>query len=253
MAKEQKDGVFRGWPVYLVFLILIALTIWAIVGRDEEKIVCIRPMTEEQLEEVILPTQAEKMVEPLAQETTAVNDKKVESELPAEVEIIELDAVSLRSREMELLKIVQRRGTWNPIGTSWHGKEAPDFTFTDIAGDISKLSDYRGAEVIVHYWATWCPACKTQRPDLVKLRDSVDKTRLKIIAISNENTSLLKKEARSSGINYTLTSITGRQPAPFGYVDAIPVSFFIDKQGKIKIIAQGAVSLEEMQAILRVE
>ena len=253
MADEEKMGFFRGWPVYLVLLSLIVLLGLVIKNRDKAKRVSFGFLDKEPAEKV---TSAEDPVVPPVQETSAVGDNAVEPEPPAEVEKTEPETSAVsgsQDRLTKLLEIVRGRRTWAPILTSWYEKEAPDFSFTDITGATSKLSDYRGREVIVHYWTTWCPACKIQRPDLVKLRGLVDKTDLKIIAISNEDDSKLKKEAGLAGINYTLTSVKARQPAPFSYIEVIPVSFFIDKQGVIKIIAQGAISLEEMQAILQVE
>ncbi len=253
MAKEQKVGFFRGWPVYLVLLSLIVLLGVVIKNRNEEKKVSFKFRDNEPIEKVI---GAENSVGQPVQETPAVGDNVVESWPPAEAEKTEPEIPAVFSSQKglaKLLEIVQRRGAWNPILTSWYEKEAPDFSFTDITGATSKLSDYRGREVIVHYWATWCPACKIQKPDLIKLRGLVDKTELKIIAISNEDDSKLKQEASLHGINYTLVSVKGSQPAPFGYVNAIPTSFFIDEQGVIKVIAEGAVSLEEMQAVLQVE
>jgi len=239
MAKEEKMGFFRGWPVYLVLLTLIVLLGVVIKNRNEVKRVSFKFRDKEPIEKV---TGAENSAGHPVQETEA---EKTGSEAAA--------GSPSQNRLAKLLEIVRGRRTWTPILTSWYEKEAPDFSFTDITGITSKLSDYRGREVIVHYWATWCPACKIQRPDLIKLRGLVDKKGLKIIAISNEDDSKLKKEVRLAGMNYTLTSIKGRQPAPFSYVETIPMSFFIDKQGVIKIIAQGAISLKEMQAVLQVE
>ena len=253
MAKEEKVGFFRGWPVYLVLLTLIVLLGLVIKNRNEEKRVSFKFLDKKPTEKV---TGGENPVGQLVQETSAVGDNAVKPGPEAEAEKTGPEAAAVsgsQDRLAKLLEIVRGGKTWNPILTSWYEKEAPDFSFTDITGFTSKLSDYRGREVIVHYWTTWCPACKTQKPDLIKLRELVDKTGLKIIAISNEDESKLKKEASRYGINYTLTSIPGRQPAPFGHVNAIPASFFIDKQGVIKIIVQGAISLEEMQAVLQIE
>ena len=253
MAKEEKMGFFRGWPVYLVLLTFIVLLGVVIKNRNEVKRVSFKFGDKEPTEKV---TGAENSVEQPVRESSAVGGNAVDPGPEAEAEKTERETAAgsgSQDRLAKLLEIVRGRRTWTPILTSWYEKEAPDFSFTDITGVTSKLSDYRGREVIVHYWATWCPACKIQRPDLIKLRGLVDKTDLKIIAISNEDDSILKKEVSLAGMNYTLTSIKGRQPAPFSYVETIPMSFFIDKQGVIKIIAQGAISLGEMQAILQVE
>jgi peroxiredoxin len=146
--------------------------------------------------------------------------------------------------------IIKARKTWDPVFATSYGTKAPDFTFTDIAGKLHTLDEYRGKNIILVFWATWCPACVTEIPHLLELRQNTPADELAIIAISNETSATLKEFAARKKLNYTVTSVQHPLPAPYNAVRAIPTSFFIGKQGNIKLIAQGLVSTNDAKAIL---
>ena len=151
-----------------------------------------------------------------------------------------------------LQDIVKSAKTWRPAFKSWMGKDAPDLTVEDIAGKTHKLSKYRGRDVVVVFWATWCPACNAEIPHLIELRKMFPKEKLVIVAISNERPENLKNFADAKKINYAVASSNiGTLGAPFSDVRSIPATFFIDAKGKIKLVAEGLVTLEETKAILK--
>jgi len=144
--------------------------------------------------------------------------------------------------------------TWDVAFASSFGKEAPDISVDDIDGKTHKLSDYKGRNVVVVFWATWCPACNLEIPHLIELRKMLAEDKLAILAISNEEPEHLKHFAESKGINYTVTSLGDSPlPEPFANVTSIPTTFFIDPDGKIKFAAAGVVSLAEAKVIMNAE
>ncbi len=154
--------------------------------------------------------------------------------------------------------VIKAARTWGPAYTSRYGKMAPDFTLTDIAGKQHRLSDYRGKDVILVFWATWCPPCRIEIPHLIELRKTVGEDKLAILAISNEKPDLLKGFVAKQRINYTILLDKGNMPKPFGVMriyrtTGIPGSFFIDPQGKIKLATSGLIPLDETKAILQAE
>jgi peroxiredoxin len=158
-----------------------------------------------------------------------------------------------KEKDANLDDIIKSRKTWNTSFTSWAGKKAPDFLLNDIEGNQHRLSDYKGKNVMLVFWATWCPACNMEIPHLIELRKIYGEEKLAILAISNESTELLKQFAAEKGINYKLLSPGNKLlPAPFADVQAIPTTFFIDRKGAIKLAAEGLVSLEESKAILEI-
>jgi len=152
---------------------------------------------------------------------------------------------------VSLNNIIRAARTWQPAYAPWYGKPAPDFTLADLAGKEHKLSDYRGKNVLLVFWATWCPPCRREIPGLIELRKTVGEDKLAMLAISNEKLTLVKKFVAEGKINYTVLTDPGALPGPYNAINAIPSSFFIDPEGKIKLATSGLISLGEIKAILQ--
>ncbi|WP_175614633.1 peroxiredoxin family protein, partial [Piscibacillus halophilus] len=54
------------------------------------------------------------------------------------------------------------------------GSMAPDFELKNLEGETVKLSDYRGQKVMLNFWATWCPPCRAEMPDMQKFYEEKD-------------------------------------------------------------------------------
>ena len=168
-------------------------------------------------------------------------------ELPAE------SADDVNRPKMSLNNIIKVARTWGPAYQSWYGRPAPDFTLTDITDKQHRLSDYRGKNVLIVFWATWCGPCLMETPHLIALRNIIGEDKLAILAISSESPALVKQFVAQKKINYTVFSFSGILPTPFNLVRAIPCSFFIDTEGKVKLATEGLLSLGETKAILQAE
>ena len=150
--------------------------------------------------------------------------------------------------------IVKSAQSWGVAFKPWFGKTVPEFSITDIKGQEHSLSSYRGKNVMVVFWATWCPPCHKEIPHLIELRKEMSEDELAIIAISNEDPGTLKAFVNSKGINYSVVSIAGAMlPSPFSDVNSIPTTFYIDQNGRIKLVAVGLVELDDTKAILEAE
>ena len=156
--------------------------------------------------------------------------------------------------KITLSDVIRTARRWAPAYKSWYGKTAPDFTLTDITGKQHKLSNYRGKDVMIIFWATWCVPCHIEIPHLIELRNTVSEDKLAILVISDEYPALVKRFAADRKINYTVISANMlAMPSPYNSIRAIPSSFFIDSEGKIKIATEGVLSLDAIKAILQAE
>ncbi|MCX5633694.1 MAG: TlpA disulfide reductase family protein [Phycisphaerae bacterium] len=150
-------------------------------------------------------------------------------------------------------EIMARRNSWNPILMNYYGKEMPDFKVEDINGKAHRLKDYRGKNVMVIMWATWCQPCLQEIPHLIVLREIMPADKLAILAISNEAVSTIKATAQSRNINYTVISNQSTLPEPFSSIRGYPTAFFIRPDGTLKLVVEGGSQLGEMKAIILAE
>jgi peroxiredoxin len=67
------------------------------------------------------------------------------------------------------------------------GQEAPDFELTDRKGQLFKLSDYRDKTVVLNFWATWCPPCRAEMPELQKFYERIGDNNVVILAVNATN------------------------------------------------------------------
>lgn len=158
-----------------------------------------------------------------------------------------------------LNEIIRRSTSWEPIFTNWYGKDAPDFTVTDLNDKKYQLSEYKGKTVMLTFWATWCGPCITEIPHIIELRKQIGEDKLVILGISytdqrNTPERIRKFVAANPVINYPVTATNPEiMPSPYNLINGIPCSFFIDPQGKIKLATEGLIPFAQMKAIVEAE
>ncbi|NLM35384.1 MAG: TlpA family protein disulfide reductase [Clostridiales bacterium] len=126
---------------------------------------------------------------------------------------------------------------------------APDFTLTDLNGNIVTLSNLRGKKVFLNFWASWCEPCRNEMADIERLYQETKDTDLVILTInSTENKSTVQSYLKANNLNFTVLLDT-REEAALNYLTGfIPASFFIDKDGYIVSREEGAITYAEMKA-----
>lgn len=137
----------------------------------------------------------------------------------------------------------------NVITADPKGQVAPDFTLKDINGRTVRLSDYRGKAVVVNFWATWCPPCKTEMPWLVELENKYRAQGLEIIGVALDEASKdeIAKFARDMRLNYSVVIGDDNTADAYGNVQMLPTTFYINRDGKIVSRVIGIIGEREIE------
>ena len=144
--------------------------------------------------------------------------------------------------------------------TGLNGKIAPNFTLVDVNGKKVSLADYKGHPLVVDFWATWCGPCKVEIPWFVKLHDQYANQGLEILGVSADD---LDKDdpaklftekrdiadfAQKMHMNYPVLIDADSISSSYGGLDALPTTFFIDKNGKIVASTVGLAPRDVIEA-----
>lgn len=114
--------------------------------------------------------------------------------------------------------------------------DVPGFTVTDLDGKTVSFADLRGKVVLVNFWATWCPPCRAEIPDLVALQEKY-RDKLVVLGIS-EDEDATPAQVKAFGVeqkmNYPIIMKTPELAKIFKGVSALPTTFVIDPEGKVR-------------------
>lgn len=123
-----------------------------------------------------------------------------------------------------------------------------DFTLEDLNGNEVKLSSLKGKKVFLNFWATWCPPCRAEMPDIEKLYQETKDSELVILAVNvGEDKKAAQDFMNSNNYNFTVLLDENGEVSRLYQVTGIPTSYFIDTEGFLGDGVSGAISLESMK------
>ncbi|MBN9392823.1 MAG: TlpA family protein disulfide reductase [Chloroflexi bacterium] len=122
------------------------------------------------------------------------------------------------------------------------GYLAPDFELKDDHGSPVKLSDYKGKPVLINFWATWCPPCRAEMPEIEAAYRKYQSQGLVVLGIdAREDIPTVSKYVADGGYSWTMPmDYNGEIIATYG-VAAFPTSFFVDRDGFIRATQVGGM------------
>lgn len=123
-----------------------------------------------------------------------------------------------------------------------------DFTLEDLNGSKVTLSGLKGKKVFLNFWATWCPPCKAEMPDIEKLYQETKEDDLVILAVNvGEDKKTVQDFIADNKYNFSvLLDVTGEVSRMY-QVSGIPTSYFIDTGGFLGDGITGSIPLESMK------
>lgn len=123
------------------------------------------------------------------------------------------------------------------------GNPAPDFSLPGLDGQTVKLSDFKGTPVWINFWASWCPPCRAELPDVQAAYDQRKPQGLVLLAISiSEDAPTVKQFAELNKMTSTVLLDTDETVASRYRINGIPTHIFVDKDGIIRDLVVGGLN-----------
>lgn len=128
------------------------------------------------------------------------------------------------------------------------GNTPPDISLVGIDGKKMQLSDLKGKKVFLNFWATWCPPCRGEMPDIEKMHKTYGND-LTIVAVSSaESSSTVKKFLQKTNYTFPIYLDENANISRTYQLASIPTSYFIDENGIIRQKVIGAIHYDIMQS-----
>ncbi len=139
--------------------------------------------------------------------------------------------------------------TSGPVKASANRKPIPEFSLPAVGGGEWSMAGHRGEVLLINFWATWCPPCRRETPELVDLHNRYANRGFSVVGISMDDdpASAVPEFARRYHMPYPLLAPDER----FGLanqIESLPTSILVDREGRIARTYLGAVSADMLSA-----
>ena len=130
------------------------------------------------------------------------------------------------------------------------GEPAPDFALPALTGDTVHLAGLRGHPVILNFWASWCPPCRVELPDLVTAYGAHRGDGLRIIAVNgdDERPSLIREFTGRMGLPFPILLDRKARVTDRYRVVGLPTTVFIDTGGIVRALHPGPITTAQITA-----
>ncbi len=132
------------------------------------------------------------------------------------------------------------------------GKQAPQFTRTSLNGGKIDLATYRGKVVLLDFWATWCAPCQVEMPTFDRWQRYYGPQGLQVIGISmDDDPGLARSLSAKLRLNYPVAMGDEKLGELYGGVLGLPLTYLIDRNGKVRAQYQGETDLKTIEKQLK--
>ena len=127
------------------------------------------------------------------------------------------------------------------------GAQADDFQLLDLSGTTHNLSQYRGKVVLVNFWATWCKPCTTEMPAMQATYEKLREKGFVVLAVNElEDDAKVREHIKQYGHTFPVLMDRDNKVANQFGVFGLPVSVFIDQQGRVQEYIKGGLLTEQL-------
>jgi peroxiredoxin len=129
--------------------------------------------------------------------------------------------------------------------------DSADYELRDMDGKLHRVSDNRGKWLIINFWATWCPPCIAEMPELERFYQQ-NSSNAQVWGVTFEDTdkAKIRQFIEQLGITYPVLGY-GQDPLTgFGTVTVLPTTFVIDKQGLFFHRFEGPITAQDINAVI---
>ncbi|MEO8158869.1 MAG: TlpA disulfide reductase family protein [Betaproteobacteria bacterium] len=127
---------------------------------------------------------------------------------------------------------------------------AGNFTVTDVQGKAHSLAAYHGKWLIVNFWATWCPPCLEEIPDLVEVKEMRKDVQVIGIAMEFQDAAQVVQFAEGMFVNYPIVLGDRKVSESIGRVDGLPTTFIYDPQGRLAQRHVGKITRKQIERVI---
>ena len=130
--------------------------------------------------------------------------------------------------------------------------KAPDFNLKDQYGVVHSLENYKGKVIFLSFWATWCPPCKKEMPDIENIYKEYgeNKKDVVILGVNSEKENEVKKFLKDKGYTFPTVIDENSEVMRKYFIQAFPTSFVIDKEGNVYGYVMGGLTKEQIKQVI---
>lgn len=135
------------------------------------------------------------------------------------------------------------------------GKPAPAFTLVDLDGKKVSLSDFKGHPLLINYWGTYCAPCKIEMPWLQEFSKKYAAVGFQVVGITYDSEvghDTIARDKKQLGVTYPILLSDPKVEKDYlSNTEVLPMSFYVDKAGKVIEVTAGAGSKDQLESMVK--